>query len=88
MKTLPQGERLERMCKDLGIDTTMPAQADWPGSYDTRIPCDEPELQRRLMEFHWNAREAKLARIAAGSVVAAVISTLAAAVSLAAALMK
>ena len=88
MKSLPQGERLEQPCKDLGIDTTMPAMPDWPGSYDTRIPCDESELQRRLMEFHRNSREAKLARIATISVVAAVISTLASVVSVTVALIK
>ncbi len=88
MNALPQGEQLEHACKKLGIDTTMPAHPDWPGSYDTRIPCDEPELQRRLMESHRNAREARLARIAAISVVAAVISTLASIVSVAVALMK
>ena len=32
MKSLPQGERLEQPCKDLGIDTTMPAMPDWPGA--------------------------------------------------------
>jgi hypothetical protein len=87
MKTLPQGDKLEQACKAMDTDTTMPATSEWPGSYDRRIPCDEPELQRRLMEFHRDTRETKLARIAAVSVIAAVISTLASVV-MAVAVMK
>ena len=88
MKPLPQGDQLEQTRRELGIDTAVPARPDYPCSYETRIPCDEPELQRRLMEFHRNARESRLARIAAISVIAAVISTLASVVSVVVAVMK
>jgi hypothetical protein len=69
------------------LPTPFPAPDTFP-SYDTRIPCDEQELQLRLMVLYRDAREAKLARIATVSVSAAVISILALDVSVAVAVMK
>jgi hypothetical protein len=82
MKTLPQGEALERKCEELGIDTSMPFDMA------SRMPADEQTLQERLLAYERHQREARVVRLTFWSSMAALISSLAALVAAVASLMR
>jgi hypothetical protein len=82
MKTLSQGEALERKCEELGIDTSMPCD------FASRMLADEQTLQERLLAFERYRREARVVRITFWSSMASLISSLAALVAAVASLTK